>query len=117
MPIEARTQAEVVGEAIGTEGEALGQIGNDIAPLIQPRQAVEEQGCQFLIHLVILAEEGIQVLGVAGDTLHERAAPVGDGHGGEAEGGIAQQSDQQRNAQESNDRLPTQVSAHFTQKS
>ena len=117
MPIQARAQTEVVGEAIGTERETLGQIRNNVSLLIQPRQAVEEQGCHFLIHLVVLAEEGIQVLRVARNTLHERAAPVGNDHGGEAEGGVAQQSDQQRNAQESNDRLPTQVSAHFTQKS
>ena len=106
VPDEAGTEQEVIDQSIFADSPAFRQVGDDIALLIQPGEAVEEQGDQGIIYLVVLAEQGVEVLRVAGNALNIDTAPIGDGDCGEAVGRVAQEGSQQRNAQEGDNSLP-----------
>ncbi len=114
MPLQARAQPEIVGQAVRADRPRLDQVRDDVALLIQLCQAIEKQGTKRPVYLIVLAQKRVQVLGIARHPLHECAAPVGHGHRGEVIGGVAQQGSQQHEAEDGDRGLPAKISAQLS---
>jgi hypothetical protein len=82
--------------------------------LVDIGQAVEDQSAKVTVKVIVLAEDGVDVFGVASQALHIGASHVRDENSGEAESQITQDGDDQNRPQEGDGGLPADVFDQFT---
>jgi hypothetical protein len=85
-----------------------------LALLVGISQAIEDQSAKVSVNVVVMAEDRIDIFGIASQTLHIGASHVRDDNGGKAESQIAKYDDDQNRPQEGNSSLPADVFDQFT---
>ena len=111
----------VVPELIFTQGKgidkpirsrpALGQVWHHPALLIEAGQTAKEKAAQIAVDFVGVAQQWIDVLGVAGNAFAEDAAPLRDQNRGDVICGGAHQKREKNDTHDCQQHLPANISA------
>ena len=111
-PAHIRAQEERVRQIVCTSLPALGQVRHNNAPLIQRCQTVEQQGDQITINIVVMTQQGVEILRIARDSFAVRTSPRRNDFCREGIGGVPEQGPQQQNTDHRHRCLPANIFTH-----
>ena len=79
---------------------------------VHTRQAVEQQGTDVAIDVVISTQQGVQVVRETGNAFDVCSAIAGAQHGGVVDGEVGEQNTHQHNTEENEENLPADMTGH-----